>query len=780
MRLSLALMLLRIDAAPVRAAPSIASRPLPIADAAHEENKFQEALLLVDVNGQHLDQTVLVLIDASGAPWISATDLKRWRLRTPDAMSRQHQGQAYFPLAAIAGAHYIIDQAKQTLTITVPPKAFVSNLLTEATRNRTAAVLPQPGGFFNYDLSFTHGSGLTQRSGLFEAGYFDRHGVLVSDFLGNDLGTDPQTIRLDTSWQHDDPDKLTTLRIGDAINQPGAWGRSVRFGGIQYGTNFTTQPGFITFPVTPVAGQAVLPSTVDVYVNNARVAQQQVAPGPFSIPNVPIVTGSGNVQLVVTDPLGRQQIITQPFYASQSLLKPGLSDYSYELGFVRNNFGLSSNDYGAAIGSGTYRRGLSDRLTGELHGELMRDQQTLGASASYLWEGFGVATGSIAGSHSDSGAGQLFALGFQRQSATLSFGAQGQWTSSEFSQIGLIAGLPVPAQQFSGNASYNLGRYGSIGAAYVQQRFRDASAIKVASVNYSVPLARRAFLGFSAIKTYGDDGNLTFYTTLTIPFGGSTSAGIQVRNTRQSENNTGDSTYFVQHSLPAGEGFGYRLQWQDHDEYQASTSYQNNIGTYTVEAAQSGGVAAQRVGISGGVGMIAGHPFLARRIDDSFGLVKVADYPNIRVMQDNHVVGRTDADGYAVLPRMRAYEPNPISVKQQDLPLDAELNKLTINAVPYYRSGVFVNFPVRHAHGATFRLKQQDGSDVPAGAVVTIAGRDYTFPVAYGGQVYVTGLTKHNDLTVRWDSKSCGIKIDYPATRDPLPNLGSFTCAEMH
>ncbi|HET8609984.1 MAG TPA: fimbria/pilus outer membrane usher protein [Burkholderiales bacterium] len=744
---------------------------------ARKQLAFQEALLLVDVNDQHLDQTVLVLIDASGAPWISADDLKRWRLKTPDVTPRRHQGQVYFPLAAIVGAHYTIDQAKQTLTITAPPAAFASHLLTEPTRNYAAAVPPQPGGFFNYDLSFTQGSGLTQRSGLFEAGYFDRHGVLIGDFLSNDLGPDAQTIRLDTSWQHDNPDNLTTLRVGDAISRPGAWGRSVRFGGIQYGTNFATQPGFITFPITPVAGQAVLPSTVDVYVNNARVAQQQVAPGPFAISNVPIVTGSGNVQLVVTDPLGRQQIITRPFYASENLLRPGLSDYSYELGFVRNDFGLTSNDYGAAIGSATYRRGLSDRLTGELHGELMRDQQTLGASASYLWRDFGVATGSVASSHSDAGAGELFALGFQRQSPTLSFGAQGQWTSSDFRQIGVVAGLPVPAQQYSGNASYNLGRYGSVGAAYVEQRFRDASAIKVASVNYSIPLARRAFLGFSAIKTYGDDGNLTFFTTLTIPFGGSTSAGVEVRNTRQSDNNTGDSTYFVQRSLPTGEGLGYRLQWRDHDEYQASASYQNNVGAYTVEAAQSGGVAAQRVGVSGGVGMIAGHPFLARRIDDSFGLVKVADYPKVRVMQDNHVVGRTDADGYAVLPRMRAYEPNPISVKQQDLPLDAELDKLTINAVPYYRSGVFVNFPVRHARGATLHLKRKDGSDMPPGAVVAIAGQNETFPVAYNGLVYVTGLSRHNELTATWHGQSCKFEVDYPGNHDPLPDLGDFTCA---
>ena len=40
-------------------------------------------------------------------------------------------------------------------------------------------------------------------------------------------------------------------------------------------------------------------TTVDVFVNNALVAQRSVPPGPFSMTNIPTVTGGGNVELVV-------------------------------------------------------------------------------------------------------------------------------------------------------------------------------------------------------------------------------------------------------------------------------------------------------------------------------------------------------------------------------------------------------------------------------------------------------------------------------------------------
>ena len=132
--------------------------------------------------------------------------------------------------------------------------------------------------------------------------------------------------------------------------------------------------------------------------------------------------------------------------------------------------------------------------------------------------------------------------------------------------------------------------------------------------------------------------------------------------------------------------------------------------------------------------MVGGHPFLSRAITDSFGVVRVADYPNVRVLQDNQVVGKTDADGYAVLPRMRAYDKNLVSIDQDDLPLDAAIGSLKLIATPYYRSGVLVDFPVKRERGGTLRVVLEDGSDLPSGALSQIVGQDEEFPVALRGK----------------------------------------------
>ncbi len=436
-------------------------------------------------------------------------------------------------------------------------------------------------------------------------------------------------MRLGTTWTSDFPAQLTTLRIGDATNVPGAWGRAVQFGGVQYGTNFATQPGYITFPSLAANGQAALPSTVDVFVNNALVAQRPVPPGPFSITNIPTVNGSGNVQLVVRDLFGREQLISQPFYASVNLLKEGLNDYSFEAGFERQNFGVASSDYGPAIASATFSRGLTDQLTGQVHAELMPGLADGGVAANYLINEIGVASASAAVSGGDAGTGALGGVGFQRQTGQFSVNAQAQWTSTAFREIGATAQAPLPLRQLSGSLGYQLDRFGSANVTYVAQDFRSQPNIHVLSLGYSVGLGRWAFMSLSAAKTYGATGSIAFGATVSIPFDDRTLAAVSFNGTRSSsQGNSNDTSLTLQRSLPLGEGYGYRIVGHADGDVQASGSWQNDIGTYTLNAARFQGSTAGQVNIVGGIGIVGDHPFLSRQITDSFGVVRVADYPN--------------------------------------------------------------------------------------------------------------------------------------------------------
>jgi outer membrane usher protein len=176
------------------------------------------------------------------------------------------------------------------------------------------------------------------------------------------------------------------------------------------------------------------------------------------------------------------------------------------------------------------------------------------------------------------------------------------------------------------------------------------------------------------------------------------------------------------------------------------------------------------------VGTVGGHAFLSRDITDSFGVVRVADFPEVRVLHDNQVIARTDSQGYAVLPRLRAYDRNPIAIDSRDLPFDASLGALRLHAAPYYRSGVFVEFPVRRIRAATLRVVLEDGSDLPSGALARIEGRSEQSPVALRGQAYLEGLERDNRLVFTWRGQRCTIDVSYPPGDDPLPDLGTYVC----
>jgi outer membrane usher protein len=157
-------------------------------------------------------------------------------------------------------------------------------------------------------------------------------------------------------------------------------------------------------------------------------------------------------------------------------------------------------------------------------------------------------------------------------------------------------------------------------------------------------------------------------------------------------------------------------------------------------------------------------------------VVRIPDYPNVHVLTDNQPAGRTDANGNALIPRLRAYDVNVISIDQRDLPMNAQINALKVEAVPYFRSGMDVPFPIKFSNGATFTIHLEDGTPLPVGASVQAIGNTSIYPVGYGGEVYVTGLTTATWLRATWNGQSCDFAVSFTRSADPLPDLGTFVC----
>lgn len=168
--------------------------------------------------------------------------------------------------------------------------------------------------------------------------------------------------------------------------------------------------------------------------------------------------------------------------------------------------------------------------------------------------------------------------------------------------------------------------------------------------------------------------------------------------------------------------------------------------------------------------------FASRTISESFSVVDVPGFADVRVYAANQLVGRTGAGGTMLVPRLLPFQSNDIRIEQADLPMDATVGALTVDVVPYQRSGVLVQFPVRRSRTALITVLLDDGLALPSGAIARIRGNEEGFPSGQRGEVYLTGLEKENTVQLSWRDQHCVIEVPFPETTDPQPHLGSFVC----
>ena len=756
------------------AGASAIAAPVPGVAAAEP---FAETIVELHVNDQAEAVSLVVRRDVDGTLLIRAEDLQALRLRKPARGGMQVNGERYYRLGPEIGAVVAFDQASMTARVTLPAKAFLSTQRATATADAPRATRTGLGAFLNYDVSAEQSSGSRQGGGFFELGLFGNQGIVANTMVARHEVADRGVARLDTTWSRDFPALLATLRVGDAISTPGPWGRAVRFGGIQFGTNFSTQPMLVTTPLLAAEGEAVVPSTVDVFVNGRPIASEQVPPGPFSIDRLPVLTGAGQLQVVVTDALGRQQVLTQPYYSGSSLLRQDLAEYSVELGSVREDYGSRSFGYGDMIGVASYRRGVTDTLTAGARAEAQANgTYAIGADAAWQAGYAGIVTAQLAAGGDSSGIGFLTGFGIERSGQTFSAFAQMQYASRSFVQSGM-AELPfTPRQRTFAGLGLNLGHFGNAQLAYGLQSYYDADTAETIGVNYSVALGGLGYLGLYASRTLSNGGETNLLLTWSMALGNrrTLSSSVQQSSVAPALGGGLEADVTLQRDLPAGSGLGYRMSLSSADRQDTYLAYQGRAGMAAVEHARRNGQSGLRVGATGALAFTGAGVMPSRQLDQSFAVVQVADYEGLTVFVDNQPVGRTDAQGRVLVEALRPYENNLISLDPTQVPMDGSLAQSEMAVTPAYRSGALVRFPVERALAATIRAVQADGTPVPAGATAHVG--EARFPVALDGLLYVEGLRETTQVRIDWNGGQCTLEARRPTGGEPIPDLGDLRC----
>lgn len=152
--------------------------------------------------------------------------------------------------------------------------------------------------------------------------------------------------------------------------------------GVAVARNFSLQPYRVTRPVSQFEFFLETPSQVEVFINGLLVQTLQLPAGQQDIRDLPLSSGINDVQLVITDAVGRVQRLDFPAAVASELLSTDLKQFAYSLGFPLQAENSSySYSWERPTLSLAYRQGLSNTLT--MGGYFQGDpkQQLLG------WEG---------------------------------------------------------------------------------------------------------------------------------------------------------------------------------------------------------------------------------------------------------------------------------------------------------------------------------------------------------------------------------------------------------
>ena len=582
----------------------------------------KDAFVLMDGGRSYLDVDTLrqLGVPATGAPRIEEGE--EW-----------HE----VPLAR-RGGRYILELDASTL----PAQHFTGRVDGISPTNAEL----REGAFLNYRYQ---GDLAGQRQNLLLDVHGFRRSGWQSTVITNLGGKDKLRFDLlEASVRRDDLQAMTTEQYGTAITSSGSWSNPARYFGVQFRRNFSVQPGFVTAPGLQLNGVAALPGVAEVFAHGRQLGSFNVEAGPFEMRNLYVpLNGAGTVDVQIKDVSGNVRTLSLKAIGAPQNLREGLSSYSLDVGSLRSRL----DRFGGLVAAGTYAKGVTDFLTLEGRGEVVRgdpiasDVSRVGLGA-VLATRLGTFSGSMGGGQGSSVAKMGYAL--QQEKWWVNADAS---RSKEFIQFG--GNQVVPDQR-----TITAGRtFGPLTLSIVASRFGSTER-KAVTANYATEWGSV----FATAEHFGT-GDRGLFFGANIPLGKS---NVTAGGSFFQSGNRSQQQEFL--AVSRTEFTGWRGNvLLDQSKGNEGARVDLAFGGYGAEAGivagQFGSGRVQQVFLDGAIVLDDGLHF-SRRIDDSYAFVDIGQPVSGALVKVNGSDrGVTDNTGKALVPGLFGYVANRVSIE---------------------------------------------------------------------------------------------------------------------
>lgn len=706
-----------------------------------------------------------------------------------------------FLLGEIDGMSWRYDSAAQTLALTLADRLRVARVLSARTVRASGAGQASRGMLLNYNV-FAQSSGGSVASNL-DLRYFDPRGSLSSTGAAILRGEERGYTRYDTTWTHANQDRLTTMQLGDTVTPALSWSRALRLGGIEWRRNFELRPDLVTYPVASIAGSAVVPTSVDLFVNNVRQFSSSVPTGPFVVDQVAGLNGAGQATVITRDALGREIATTLPLYVDTRLLARGLTDFAVSLGALRRDYGVHAFRYGGPAAVGSVRHGWTDRLTLEGHAEAGKGQVLVGGGVLARVPGAGVASGALAAS-AGRYRGWQATLGYQYVSPRFALDLQSIRASAGFGDLGTLEGTPVPraldrasiSTAFGGN-SFSINLIGLrtplvASVAPILDPFGNplggltrtpalgpatSQVTRTVSLAWSRSVGLRGYFSLGAFQDLERRAERGITATFSMAF--DSRVAVNASAGRQRGEQVASLSMGRAPDFDGGLGWAVQTGKTGPQRYdQAQVQYLGAHGRAIVSTQRVGDSRNTSLDVSGAIVAMDGAVLTARNVGRGFALVS-SGVPGLPVLQDNRPIGRTDRNGRLLVPDLQPYAASRIAIDPSSLPSDTRIPHTLLEIVPRQNAGVVARFAIERYAAATLTLVRADGTVPDVGTLARLDGSELTAMVGYDGVLFVEGLGAHNRVRIGSGKDLCDVRFDYTPVAGELPVIGPLVCQPL-
>jgi outer membrane usher protein len=581
------------------------------------------------------------------------------------------------------------------------------------------------------------------------------------------------------------------VTFGDfSINSP-TLSTSGNFGGVLWQSNFRQYGQFDFMPSFDMNFNVATPSHAELYVNQVKTNEWDLQPGTVNMPSL-LSSGQGDATLVLTDTFGRQQQITQPFYVTQQLLKPGLHDFYYGLG-AKRRFSNNSLNYGETVLLGSHRYGFNNNLTAGGAFTATKKVSNLGASLTYSFAGNSLIDTTITMSHQSSLNGYLAVARYQFNYDNLNFALNSGYQSHDYGNLYTdAASLQKNKARLQASFNYNIPFTGSsLGVSASQtSSWNNTKPSHAVSLFYRQSLLRNLSLNTSVNHDLGTGDNVA--SLMLNYFPDAPNDSILHNNNLSYQASYNDQTHQdtqrwqVQKQGNIGEGYNYTTALQKQNQNLsgfARYQYKDNNAVYTANYAQNEQTIGGNVGIAGSLLAVNNEVYLGRPITDSFAVVKVkGTEEDIPIYQDGAFLGVGNENKALIIPTLQSRRVAQMNLKPEDMGLALVADQAKQAVEVGVRTASLVEFTLSkfvavegHAYILGKNGKKEFLEALPL--EYTVKGKKQDSFIAKKGFFYLENVpTGEFKATVKRYQHDCTLHLTIPKSDKVVVKLGDVLC----